>query len=105
VLDYVGSTRTCTVDAWSTATPVGAVSYEMHAGLENAGHTSQTGHDTTHLQLSTSASAVDGTYVGMSVYVSNQASADKIRKIIGYVGSTRKIELESAVAVASSGAV
>jgi hypothetical protein len=104
VTDYDGANRMCQVAGYSAA-PVGALAYEMHAGIEDAGDTSQTGHDTTHLQLSTLANATDGFYVGMSIYVPNQAAGDQIRKIIGYVGSTRKVEFESAVAVASSGNV
>ena len=57
---------------------------------------SQSGMTTTELKLPISASASNGYYVGWWVKVTSGFSVNQVRKVTGYVGSTKVITIESA---------
>jgi hypothetical protein len=55
----------------------------------------QSGMNTTQLKLSTSASNSDNYYVGWWIKVTSGFSVNQVRKVTGYVGSTRVLSLEN----------
>lgn len=102
ITDYVGSTRTCTLDTAWGSTPVGAQTYEIDRGLTRAGK-SGTGHGTTTFVLDSSASAVNDFYNGMMLYIPSATAGQQIQRIIDYVGATKTCSIE-AIESALSGA-
>lgn len=108
ITDYVGSTRTCTVSPTFSAAPSGSIAYEIDR-IEIVGDCagrSGTGHTTTKFVLDGGASAVTDFYKGYYLYVPALSSADQLRRIGGYNGSTKELTLaagEDAFSGAPSG--
>jgi hypothetical protein len=99
---YNGTTKACTVVTFEEI-PVGAVPYEIHKisiDGDRAGGL-QGGSTTTTLILPLSDTRPTDYYKGFTVYIPTQPTADKLRKIIAYNGTTKVATLETAVAAAA----
>lgn len=55
----------------------------------------QSGMTTTQLKLPTTASVIDDYYVGWWIRVTSGFSVNQVRKVVGYVGSTRVLTVET----------
>jgi hypothetical protein len=55
----------------------------------------QSGMTTTQLKLSTTASTTDNYYVGWWIKITSGFSTNQVRKVTGYIGSTRVVTIDS----------
>jgi hypothetical protein len=62
-------------------------------------NTFQTVTNTTWMKLKTNASAIDGTYVGSGLFISEGAASGQLRKIVKYWGSNNTLIVNSAFTV------
>jgi hypothetical protein len=69
------------------------------AGYLHTTNTFQTVTNTSWMKLKSSASGVDGTYVGSGLFISEGAAAGQLRKIVKYWGSNNTLIVNSAFSV------
>ena len=69
------------------------------AGYLSTTNTFQTVTNTSWMKLKSSASGVDGTYVGSGLFISEGAAAGQLRKIVKYWGSNNTLIVNSAFSV------
>jgi hypothetical protein len=68
-------------------------------GYLSTSNTFQTVTNTTWMKLKTTASAIDGTYVGSGLFISQGAASGQLRKIVKYWGANNTLIVNSAFSV------
>jgi hypothetical protein len=99
---FSGGVVTVTVDTPYSGVPANGTLFEIHRGLRLAG-VSGIGHTVGRFILPNSASAVDDFYSGTTLYIPSAPAGQKIQKVVGYVGASRRClvePLETALAAA-----
>ncbi len=101
VLEYVGSTRTATVNRnWKTA-PDATSEYVIYA--DAGGHSSNEGKiraaSSNTVQLNTLAASTDDAYIGQTVWIVSGTGDDQAKMITDYNGSTKTATIDGTWAV------
>ena len=101
IVSYVGSTKIATVDRPWTTTPDNTSTFAIHGDVQSRTSsilrtaTAQTA-TASGITLDASASAVDDFYTRCQVLITSGTGAGQVRRISGYVGSTKVASLSEA---------
>lgn len=91
ILDYNGSTKTATVDRTWRVLPDSTSEYIIYAdaGREHVNEGLAQSGGTNTITLNTRASAIDGEYIGQTVFIRSGYGEDQACRITGYNGTTK----------------
>lgn len=97
IMQYVGSTRTATVDRDWKVNPTSASSYQIvaHPGREHVNEGLARAATATTITLNANASTQNDAYTGQVIFIRAGTGADQVRLVTDYDGALQKATVET----------